>query len=168
MLIALSYLVDSLLAPGGPAESLGGNSRLAYFLKYEAGETAFRFMLPVLSGYIAKSIADRPGLLLGFVAGALAGTGGGGFLGALLGGFLAGYVMVFVKWALRFLPRAMEGAKNVLFYPVNRPAHRLRAGGPRAGSAHRAGERRARQMARFAGRARHGGARRHSGRHDEL
>lgn len=118
LLIALSYLVDSLLAPGGPAESLGGNSRLAYFLKYEAGETAFRFMLPVLSGYIAKSIADRPGLLLGFVAGALAGTGGGGFLGALLGGFLAGYVMVFVKWALRFLPRAMEGAKNVLFYPV--------------------------------------------------
>lgn len=118
LLIALAYLVDSILAPDGPALTFGSNSALAYFLKEEAGEVAFGFMLPVLSGYIAKSIADRPGLVVGFVAGALAGSGGGGFLGALLAGFLAGYVMQLVKRMLRFLPAGMEGAKPVLFYPV--------------------------------------------------
>lgn len=118
LLIAMAYLVDSILAPDGPAATFGQNSPAAYFLKKEAGGVAFGFMLPVFSGYIAKSIADRPGLMVGFVAGALAGSGGGGFLGALFAGFLAGYVMQLVKWLLRFLPSEMEGAKPVLFYPV--------------------------------------------------
>ena len=118
LLIAMAFLVDSILAPDGPAATFGMNSPAAYFLREEAGGVAFGFMLPVFSGYIAKSIADRPGLMVGFVAGALAGSGGGGFLGALLAGFLAGYVMQFVKWLLRFLPPEMEGAKPVLFYPV--------------------------------------------------
>lgn len=118
LLIALAYFLDSILAPDGPAATFGDNSPIASFLKTQVGEIAFRFMLPVLAGYIAQSIADRPGLMVGFVAGALAASGGGGFLGALLAGFLAGYVMLLVKKLFSFLPRGMEGAKPVLFYPV--------------------------------------------------
>jgi len=74
-------------------------------------------MLPVLAGFIASSIADRPGLIVGFAAGALANTGGAGFLGALIGGFLGGYVVVFLKKILKGLPKSLEGIKTILFYP---------------------------------------------------
>lgn len=118
ILISLAFLADSILAPGAPAESFGANSPLAYFLNKQAGSVAFGFMLPVLSGYIAKSIADRPGLMVGFVAGALAMRGGAGFLGALLAGFAAGYVMRLLELLLSRLPKSLEGAKPVLLYPV--------------------------------------------------
>ena len=75
-------------------------------------------MLPVLAGYIAMSIADRPGLVVGFVAGGLASSGGSGFLGALLGGFVAGYTMNFVRKALKNLPETLAGIRTVLLYPV--------------------------------------------------
>ena len=74
-------------------------------------------MLPVLAGFIASSIADRPGLIAGFAAGSLANAGGAGFLGALIGGFLAGYVIIFLKKSLKTLPKSLEGIKAILFYP---------------------------------------------------
>ena len=75
-------------------------------------------MLPVLAGYIAMSIADRPGLVAGFVGGLLANQGGSGFLGALIAGFAAGYLVLLVKKLVSGLPQALEGTKPVLFYPV--------------------------------------------------
>ena len=93
ILIALAFLVDQVL--GVPTESLGSlgsYNELAGYLN-QIGGTAFGFMLPVLAGYIAMSMADRPGLVVGFVAGGIAAAGGSGFLGALVGGFLAGFVM---------------------------------------------------------------------------
>lgn len=75
-------------------------------------------MLPVLAGYIAMSIADRPGLAAGFVGGMLANSGGSGFLGALLAGFIAGYLVLGLKKLFRSLPPSLEGIKPVLLYPV--------------------------------------------------
>ncbi|MCC9274142.1 MAG: fructose-specific PTS transporter subunit EIIC, partial [Enterococcus aquimarinus] len=75
------------------------------------------FMLPVLAGFIAMSISDRPGLVAGFAAGALASSGGAGFLGALVGGFLAGYVIVFLRKIFANLPKSLDGIKTILFYP---------------------------------------------------
>ncbi|WZU01800.1 fructose-specific PTS transporter subunit EIIC [Erysipelothrix sp. D19-032] len=71
-----------------------------------------------ISGYIAYSIADRPGLVAGFVAGGIASTGGAGFLGALIGGFVAGYVVNFVKKMLNGLPHSLNGLKNIMLYPL--------------------------------------------------
>ena len=82
------------------------------------GGASFGFMLPVLAGYIAMSIADRPGLVAGFVGGLLASQGGSGFLGALIAGFAAGYLVLLVKKLVSGLPQALEGTKPVLFYPV--------------------------------------------------
>ena len=82
------------------------------------GGASFGFMLPVLAGYIAMSIADRPGLVAGFVGGLLANQGGSGFLGALIAGFAAGYLVLLVKKLVSGLPQALEGTKPVLFYPV--------------------------------------------------
>lgn len=75
-------------------------------------------MLPVLAGFIASSIGDRPGLVAGFAAGALANAGGAGFLGALIGGFLAGYVVVLLRKVFKGLPKSLDGIKTILFYPV--------------------------------------------------
>jgi PTS system fructose-specific IIC component len=85
-------------------------------------------MLPVLAGFIASSIADRPGLIVGFAAGAMASSGvafgqlenpmPSGFLGALVGGFLAGYVIIFLKKVFANLPKSLDGIKAILFYPV--------------------------------------------------
>ena len=77
----------------------------------------FGFMLPILAGFIAMSIADRPGLAVGFVGGALAGTTGSGFLGALVAGFVAGYTVNFLKKAFSCLPESLDGIKPVLLYP---------------------------------------------------
>ena len=118
ILIAIAFMVDQFI--GVPADSLGSlgsfNAQAKFF--NDIGGMAFSFMLPVLAGYIAYSIADRPGLVAGFVAGGLANAGGSGFLGALLGGFLAGYVIEFLKKALKNLPQTLSGIKTILLFPV--------------------------------------------------
>ncbi|MHC9159744.1 MULTISPECIES: PTS fructose transporter subunit IIABC [Exiguobacterium] len=82
------------------------------------GGAAFGFLVPILAGFIAMSIADRPGLAPGLVAGVLASQGNAGFLGGLIAGFLAGYVVLFLKKALAKLPASLEGIKPVLLYPL--------------------------------------------------
>lgn len=75
-------------------------------------------MMPILAGYIAMSIGERPALMPGIVGGFLATTGGSGFFGALFAGFIAGYLIIFLKKALAHLPEALDGTKSILFYPV--------------------------------------------------
>lgn len=113
ILIALAFLFDDYTID---PKNFGTNTELAAFLK-NAGDTAFGFMLPILSGFIAMSIADRPGLAVGFVAGSLASTGGSGFLGALAAGFAAGYLLIGLRKLFDHLPDAFEGLKPVLLYP---------------------------------------------------
>ena len=114
ILIALAFLLDDYsINP----DTFGSNTPLAAFFK-SIGDTAFKFMLPVLAGYIAYSIADRPALVVGFVGGALANTGGSGFLGALLAGFIAGYLVVGLKKVFSVLPDSLDGIKPVLLYPL--------------------------------------------------
>ncbi|EFU73619.1 PTS fructose transporter subunit IIABC [Enterococcus italicus] len=117
IMIALSFMIDQFIGvPHDQLSKLGSyNTVTGYF--NQIGAAAFGFMLPVLAGFIASSIADRPGLIVGFAAGALANTGGAGFLGALIGGFLGGYVVVFLKKILKGLPKSLEGIKTILFYP---------------------------------------------------
>lgn len=116
--IALSFMIDQFI--GVPQDQLGmlGNYNEAASWFNQIGSAAFGFMLPVLAGFIASSIADRPGLIVGFAAGALANTGGAGFLGALVGGFLAGYVIIFLRKLFKGLPKSLDGIKTILFYPV--------------------------------------------------
>ena len=129
ILIALAFLFDNQAID---PNNFGKNTELAAVLK-TIGEQAFGFMLPVLAGFIAMSIADRPGLAVGFVGGALANAGytfgnvmnfaeakpvSSGFLGALLAGFLAGYIVVLLKKIFNKLPNALEGLKPILLYPV--------------------------------------------------
>ncbi|MBM7620882.1 PTS system fructose-specific IIC component [Bacillus tianshenii] len=82
------------------------------------GGNAFGLMIPVLAGFIAMSIADRPGLAAGMVGGLMASTGGAGFLGGIIAGFLAGYIILGLKKALKVLPSSLEGIKPVLLYPL--------------------------------------------------
>lgn len=113
ILIALAFLFDDYsINP----KTFGSNTELAAFFK-NAGDTAFGFMLPVLAGYIAMSISDRPGLAIGFVGGALASAGGSGFLGALVAGFAGGYLVQGLRKLFDHLPDAFEGLKPVLLYP---------------------------------------------------
>lgn len=114
ILIALAFLIDSVL---GYTDALGSNTAAAVWFK-SVGGTAFGFMLPVLAGYIAMSIGERPALAVGFVGGMLANVGGSGFLGALVAGFVAGYLMLGLKKVLSCLPQALEGLKPTLLYPV--------------------------------------------------
>ncbi|MBS6645319.1 MAG: fructose-specific PTS transporter subunit EIIC [Clostridiaceae bacterium] len=125
ILIALAFLFDNYEID--PA-NFGKNTPLAAYLK-TIGEQAFGMMLPVLSGYIAMSIADRPGLAVGFVGGLVAKMGatfanpaGGavnaGFLGALFAGFVGGYIVVGLRKLFSKLPKSLEGIKPVLLYPV--------------------------------------------------
>ena len=124
--IALAFLIDTLM--GAPQDSnFGTNTPVAAFFK-TIGGYAFNFMIPVLSAFIAKSIADRPGFLVGLVGGLLATTGstftavGGdvpsGFLGALFAGFVGGYLMLGVEKLLSKLPKSLEGIKPVLIFPL--------------------------------------------------
>lgn len=126
--IALAFLIDQMLGvPSNELANLGSYHPAAAYFK-AIGGTAFEFMLPVLAGFIASSIADRPGLIVGFAAGAMASSGlafghledatTSGFLGALVGGFLAGYVIVFLKKIFKNLPKSLDGIKTILFYPV--------------------------------------------------
>ncbi len=131
--IALAFLIDqSLGVPHDQLASLGTYHPIAAFFK-QIGGAAFGFMLPVLAGYIAYSIAEKPGLVAGFVAGEIAATGyniynvgldathapiPSGFLGALVGGFLAGGIMLLLKSVFKKLPKSLDGIKSILFYPV--------------------------------------------------
>lgn len=116
ILIAVAFLIDTMLGQVG-GSNFGSNTPVAAFLK-TIGDLAFSFMLPVLSGYIAYSIADRPAMVVGFVAGVIAKDGGSGFLGALIGGFLAGYVVVLLKKLFDKLPQSLDGIKPVLLFPL--------------------------------------------------
>ena len=113
ILIALAFLFDDYSID---PKNFGSNTPLAKFFK-DIGGASFGFMLPVLAGFISMSIADRPGLAVGFVGGALAGTTGSGFLGALIAGFLGGYIVNFLKKASKCLPDSLEGIKPMLIYP---------------------------------------------------
>lgn len=114
ILTALSFLLgDYSLSLGGAVS--GGE--VSVFLK-NAGDIAFSFMLPVLSGYIASGIGDRPALAAGFTGGMIASQGGSGFIGAVAAGFLAGYTVVFLKKLFSAMPEPLEGMKPVLFYPL--------------------------------------------------
>lgn len=113
ILIALAFLFDDYSID---PKNFGSNTPLAKFFK-DIGGASFGFMLPVLAGFISMSIADRPGLAVGFVGGALAGTMGSGFLGALIAGFLGGYIVNFLKKASKCLPESLEGIKPMLIYP---------------------------------------------------
>lgn len=116
--IALSFMIDQFMGvPHDQLANLGNYNQLASWFN-QIGQAAFSFMLPVLAGFIASSIGDRPGLVVGFAAGALANAGGAGFLGALIGGFLAGYVIVFLRKVFKNLPKSLDGIKTILFYPV--------------------------------------------------
>ena len=115
ILIALAFLFDTF--DPANAKNFGSGTPLSAFLM-KIGGASFGFMLPVLAGYIAMSIADRPGLVAGFVGCLLASQGGSGFLGAFIAGFAAGYLVLLVKKLVSGLPQALEGTKPVLFYPV--------------------------------------------------
>ena len=128
ILIALAFLLDDF--DPNNAANFGMGTPIAAFFK-TIGGVAFNFMLPILAGYIAMSIADRPGLVVGFVGGSMAAAGtsfatiagtadpvSSGFLGALLAGFVGGYFMLAFEKLCEKLPRSLEGIKPILLYPV--------------------------------------------------
>ena len=128
ILIALAFLLDDF--DPNNAANFGMGTPIAAFFK-TIGGVAFNFMLPILAGYIAMSIADRPGLVVGFVGGSMAAAGtsfatiagtadpvSSGFLGALLAGFVGGYFMLAFEKLCEKLPHSLEGIKPILLYPV--------------------------------------------------
>ncbi|WP_069994015.1 PTS fructose transporter subunit IIABC [Streptococcus agalactiae] len=139
IMIAIAFLFDNMLGvPKDQLSNLGSYHEIAALFK-NIGGAAFAFMLPVLAGYIAYSIAEKPGLVAGFVAGSIASSGlafgkvpfaeGGkatlalagvpsGFLGTLVGGFLAGGVILLLRKLLSGLPKSLEGIKSILLYPL--------------------------------------------------
>lgn len=122
ILIAIAFLIDGFAVdlnslPLDERSNFGTITPVAAMFK-TIGGTAFGFMLPILAGFIAMSIADRPGLAVGFVGGAIAANGTSGFLGALVAGFLAGYVVKLLKKVCSKLPDSLEGTKPVLIYPL--------------------------------------------------
>lgn len=121
ILIALAFLFDGIYCKSNgitPDGTFGSMLPISAFLKGKVGGVAFGFMLPVLAGFIAFSIADRPGLALGFLGGAMAANGTSGFLGALVAGFFAGYTVLALKKAFNGLPKSLDGIKPVLIYPL--------------------------------------------------
>lgn len=108
ILLAISFLFESML---------GSENEIFTFLN-SIGGNAFSFLIPIFAGFIAMSIADRPGLMPGMVAGLIAVNSDAGFLGGLVGGFLAGYIVVLLKQLFRNLPKSLEGLKPILIYPV--------------------------------------------------
>lgn len=122
ILIAIAFLIDgfSVDLNALSLEERGNFGTITSFAAMfkQIGDVAFGFMLPILAGFIAMSIADRPGLAVGFVGGAIAAGGTSGFLGALVAGFLAGYVVKMLKKVLDKLPDSLEGLKPVLLYPL--------------------------------------------------
>ena len=140
VLIALGFLIDTLMGnatmPDGSANGSFGFTSFAASVPFWIGKVAFGFMLPVLAGYIAQSIADRPGLLPGMIGGMIAAQGYtfnsmfenqnmvgdstavSGFLGALFAGFAAGLIVNLLKKVFSWLPKAMDGIKPVFLYPL--------------------------------------------------
>ncbi len=123
ILIALAFLIDGLCynlndLPLDMKSNFGTLTPVSEFIKGKVGGVAFGFMLPVLAGFIAFSIADRPGLALGFVGGAIASSGKSGFLGAIVAGFMAGYTILLLKKCFAKLPKSVDGLKSVLIYPL--------------------------------------------------
>ena len=122
ILIAIAFLIDGLLvdmnALDAAARSNFGTITPAAAMFKQIGGVAFGFMLPVLAGYIAMAIGDRPALALGFVGGMMASSGTSGFLGALVAGFAAGYIILGLRKACEKLPEALEKIAPVLIYPV--------------------------------------------------
>lgn len=140
VLIALGFLIDTLLGnavmPDGSANGAFGFTSFAASVPFWIGKIAFGFMLPILAGYIAQSIADRPGLLPGMLGGMIAangytfnsmfenqnmvgdGSAVSGFLGALFAGFAAGLIVNGLKKVFAWLPKAMDGIKPVFLYPL--------------------------------------------------
>ena len=128
ILIAIAFLLDDYSID---PSNFGMNTPAAAFFK-TAGGVAFNFMLPILAGFIAMSIADRPGLMVGFVGGSVASAGttfascfnpdvtviSGGFLGALFAGFLAGYLVLALEKITEKMPDSMDGLRPMLIYPV--------------------------------------------------
>lgn len=122
ILIALAFLIDGLSVdlnslPADQRANFGTITPVAALLK-GIGGTAFGFMLPVLAGFIAMAIGDRPALAIGFVGGMMAANGKSGFLGALVAGFVAGYIIVLLRKVCDKLPQAIEKIAPVLIYPV--------------------------------------------------
>ena len=140
VLIALGFLIDTIMGnatmPDGSANGSFGFTSFAASVPFWIGKVAFGFMLPVLAGYIAQSIADRPGLLPGMIGGMIAAQGYtfnsmfenqnmvgdstavSGFLGALFAGFAAGLIVNLLKKVFAWLPKAMDGIKPVFLYPL--------------------------------------------------
>ena len=122
ILIAIAFLIDGFSVdlnslPADQRANFGTITQAAALFK-EIGGTAFGFMLPILAGFIAMSIADRPGLAVGFVGGSIAANGTSGFLGALVAGFVAGYIVLLLKKVFSKLPESLDGMKPVLLYPL--------------------------------------------------
>ena len=129
VLIALGFLIDTIAGNANVGGTFGFTNPVAAVV-FWIGKAAFAFMLPILAGYIAQSIADRPGLLPGIVGGYLATTGAtlaspagddkavSGFLGALLAGFIAGIIVNLLKKAFKWMPKSMDGIKPVFLYPL--------------------------------------------------
>ena len=122
ILIAIAFLIDGLCVdlnalPADQRANFGMITPVAAVFK-QIGGTAFGFMLPVLAGFIAMAIGDRPALAVGLVGGMMAASGKSGFLGALVAGFLAGYVVLLLKKICSKLPDSLEGTKPVLIYPL--------------------------------------------------
>ena len=124
ILIALAFLIDGLsydinALSAAERANFGCLTPLSSLLKGQIGGLAFSFMLPVLAGFIAMSIADRPGLAVGIVGGAIAANGTSGFLGALAAGFIAGYLVELIKKVSdKVIPVSLDGIKPVLIYPL--------------------------------------------------
>ena len=124
ILIALAFLIDGMsydinTLTAEQRAAFGTLSPLANLLKGQIGGVAFGFMLPVLAGFIAMSIADRPGLAVGILGGSIAANGTSGFLGALAAGFLAGYIVNLLKKVSdKIIPDSLDGIKPVLIYPL--------------------------------------------------
>lgn len=122
ILIAIAFLIDGFSVdlnslPADQRANFGTITQAAALFK-GIGGTAFGFMLPILAGFIAMSIADRPGLAVGFVGGSIAANGTSGFLGALVAGFVAGYIVILLKKVFSKLPESLDGMKPVLLYPL--------------------------------------------------
>lgn len=122
ILIAIAFLIDGFSVdlnslPADQRANFGTITQGAALFK-GIGGTAFGFMLPILAGFIAMSIADRPGLVVGFVGGSIAANGTSGFLGALVAGFVAGYIVNLLKKIFSKLPESLDGVKPVLLYPL--------------------------------------------------
>lgn len=109
ILIAISFMAESMF---------GANSEVYKFLMNIGGNGAFSLLIPILAGYIAMSIADRPGLMPGMVGGLMAVQTGSGFLGGLASGFIAGYVVVFLKKITSGMPKSLEGIKPMIIFPI--------------------------------------------------